>query len=204
MVLNVACRTVSGPLSIKGDHSDIMYTLNTGWIILFADTPQAVYDMNICALKIAEAVKLPVIVAFDGFFTSHQKRRCQVFAQDEDVREFLGSYDAEYSALDLEHPVTIGSYMNEPDLLNNKYQLHLAMEQAKQEIPKVFNEYAAISGRSIHEAEGYRNEDAEILLFVLGSSFHTAKAAADRMRERGVKAGVITSHLLRPFPKEAL
>ena len=74
MVLNVACRTVSGPLSIKGDHSDIMYTLNTGWIILFADSPQAVYDMNLCALRIAETVRLPVIVAFDGFFTSHQKK----------------------------------------------------------------------------------------------------------------------------------
>lgn len=71
MVMNVACRTVSGPLSIKGDHSDIMFTLNTGWVILFASSPQAVYDMNICALKIAEQVKLPVIVAFDGFFTSH-------------------------------------------------------------------------------------------------------------------------------------
>ncbi|NLM47440.1 MAG: pyruvate synthase, partial [Epulopiscium sp.] len=39
MVLNVACRTISGPLSIKGDHSDIMYALNTGWIILFAKDP---------------------------------------------------------------------------------------------------------------------------------------------------------------------
>ena len=85
MVMNVACRTVSGPLCIKGDHSDIMYCLNTGWIILFANTPQAVYDMNICALKIAEQVKLPVIVAFDGFFTSHQKRRCMVFEKDETV-----------------------------------------------------------------------------------------------------------------------
>ena len=58
MVLNVACRTVSGPLSIKGDHSDIMYTLNSGWLIFFANTPQAVYDMNICALKAAEQLIL--------------------------------------------------------------------------------------------------------------------------------------------------
>ena len=42
MVMNVACRTVSGPLCIKGDHSDIMYALNTGWLILFANTPQEV------------------------------------------------------------------------------------------------------------------------------------------------------------------
>ena len=61
MVLNIACRTVSGPLSIKGDHSDLMYTLNTGWIILFAHSPQQVYDCNLCALKLSEQLHLPVI-----------------------------------------------------------------------------------------------------------------------------------------------
>ena len=204
MVLNVACRTVSGPLSIKGDHSDIMYTLNTGWIILFADTPQAVYDMNLCALKIAEKVRLPVIVAFDGFFTSHQKKKCYVFEDDKTVGDFIGAYDAEYSVLDLEHPVSIGSYMNEPDTLNNKYQLHLAMEQARRVIPQVLEDYEALSGRKYPLAEGYRNEDAEVILFLLGSSYHTAKTAADRMREEGIRAGVVTLHALRPFPAKEL
>lgn len=204
MVMNVACRTVSGPLSIKGDHSDIMYTLNAGWIILFADSPQAVYDMNICALKIAEQVRLPAIVAFDGFFTSHQKRNCQVFAEDADVQAFLGACHAPVSALDLEHPVTIGSYMNEPDLLNNKYQLHLAMEQARREIPHVFSAYAALSGREYSVVESYRAEDAEALLVLLGSSYHTAKDAVDRLRAQGQRAGAITLHALRPFPAQAL
>ena len=92
MVLNVACRTVSGPLCIKGDHSDIMYALNAGWIILFAQDPQQVYDFNLCALRVAEAVNLPVIVAYDGFFTSHQKHRCAVMARDEDARAFVGPH----------------------------------------------------------------------------------------------------------------
>lgn len=204
MVMNVACRCVSGPLSIKGDHSDIMYALNTGWIILFADTPQAVYDMNLCALKLAEAVKLPVIVAFDGFFTSHQKRKCAVFAEDADVRTFLGDYQAAYSALDFARPVSIGSYMNEPDLMNNKYQLHLAMEAAYQRLPEIFAQYAQLSERNYGLAEGYKTEDAEVVMFLLGSSFHTAKAAVDRLRKQGKKVGVFTAHLLRPFPAEEL
>lgn len=204
MVMNVACRTVSGPLSIKGDHSDIMYTLNTGWLILFANTPQAVYDMNLCALKIAERVKLPVIVAFDGFFTSHQKRKCHVFNKDEDVRAFIGTYEAGYSALDLEHPVSIGSYMNEPDILNNKYQLHLAMEKARKIIPTVFGEFEQMSGRTYHMAEGYRTEDADVLLFLLGSSYHTAKVVVDKLRNEGKKAGVFTTNVLRPYPGDEL
>ena len=90
MVMNVVCRTISGPLSIKGDHSDIMFLLNAGWPILFAHSAQEVYDFNIIALKLAEAVRLPVAVAYDGFFTSHQKRRCMRFEQYCAVKDFLG------------------------------------------------------------------------------------------------------------------
>lgn len=204
MVMNVACRTVSGPLCIKGDHSDIMYTLNTGWIILFATTPQEVYDFNLCALKLAEKIKLPVIVGFDGFFTSHQKRNCKVFADDKTVQDFVGKYEAKYSALDLEHPVSIGSYMNEPDILNNKYQLHLAMEEALQSLPEIFQEYENISGRKYGLVQQYQTKDAEVLLFLLGSSYHTAKVAVDKLRKEGKKVGVFTTSLLRPYPAEAL
>lgn len=204
MVLNVACRTVSGPLSIKGDHSDIMYTLNSGWLIFFANTPQAVYDMNICALKAAEQLRLPAIVAFDGFFTSHQKRKCSVFSNDEDVRDFLGKYEPKYSALDVEHPVSIGSYMNEPDIVNNKYQLHLAMERALKDIPQIFSDYEILSGRRYDMAESYMTDDAEVVLFLLGSSYHTAKEAVDKLRSEGKKVGVFTANVLRPFPKDML
>lgn len=204
MVLNVACRTVSGPLDIKGDHSDIMYTLNTGWIILFADSPQAVYDFNICGLKIAEAVHLPVIVAFDGFFTSHQKRRCEVFEQDKDVQGFVGTYTAPFTALDPEQPVTIGAYMNEPDLANNKYQLHLAMEEARTKTQEIFDEYEMLTGRHYSAVASYRTEDSDTVLMLLGSAYSTAKEAVDELRAEGKKCGVITLHQLRPFPAEEI
>ena len=204
MVMNVACRTVSGPLSIKGDHSDIMYTLNAGWLILFANTPQEVYDFNICALKWAEKVKLPVIVAFDGFFSSHQKRNSLVFADDNVVKDFVGKYEAKHSVLDMEHPVSIGSYMNEPDIINNKYQLHIAMEEALQELPEIFKEYEGLSGRAYDVVEGYCCEDAEVLLFILGSAYHTAKVVVDKLRAEGKKVGVFTTKLLRPYPAKQL
>ena len=223
MVMNVACRTVSGPLCIKGDHSDIMYMLNTGWIILFADEPQKVYDFNILGLKLAEAVSLPVVVAFDGFFTSHQKRKCFVFSDDKTVQDFIGpklssdslqtsafakedrtGENCFYSLLDLAHPVSIGSYMNEPDIINNHFQLHLAMQEAEKKLPELFAEYQKLSGRALSCCEGYRHEDAEVLLFVLGSSYHTAMEAVDILREEGIRAGVFTLYALRPFPAEAV
>lgn len=101
-----------------------------------------VYDFNLIALKLAEKVNLPVVVAFDGFFTSHQKQKCMVFSEDETVQHFIGKKlscdnpeisafagndstgeNRFYSVLDLNHPVSVGSYMNEPDIINNKYQL---------------------------------------------------------------------------------
>jgi pyruvate ferredoxin oxidoreductase alpha subunit len=204
MVLNLACRTVSGPLSIKGDHSDLMFALNAGWIILFAASPQEVYDSNICALKIAERLRLPVIVAFDGFFTSHQKRNCYVFANDKDVQRFIGECRDTVGLLDPAHPVTLGSYMNEPDLINNKYQLHLAMEEARHVIPDVFREYGQLSGREPKSVRSYRADDAEVLLFVLGSAYLTAKAAVDTLRREGKRVGVFTLGVLRPFPAEQI
>ncbi|MBP3421111.1 MAG: pyruvate synthase [Lachnospiraceae bacterium] len=204
MVMNVACRTVSGPLSIKGDHSDIMYMLNAGWPILFAHTPQQVYDFNIIALRLAESVRLPVVVAYDGFFTSHQKRRCYRFESDEPIRNFIGGKRDPYPFFDLEHPITVGAYMNEPDLINNRYQLHLAMQKAGAEIPKLFAEYGTLSGREYRVYDGYQWEDADAILVLLGASYETAIEAINRLRSKGEKVGVLTLHTLRPFPEKEI
>lgn len=204
MVMNVVCRTISGPLSIKGDHSDIMFMLNAGWPILFAHSVQEVYDFNLIALKLAEEVRLPVVVAYDGFFTSHQKRRCMRFEEEQAVKEFVGPKSEMYPFLDLEHPITVGSYMNEPDLINNRYQLHLAMERANRCLPELFKEYGELSGRVYEKVEGYQNEDADTILLLLGSSYDTSLEAIDQLREKGKKVGAVTLHALRPFPAKEI
>ena len=120
MVLDIACRSVSGPLDIKGDHSDIMMALNTGWIILMAKDPQMVYDMNMVAVKLGEHpdVRLPVMVAYDGFFTSHQKRRVHYFEDPQVIRDWLGDKVQENHALDPNNPVTIRNYNGEHAIID--------------------------------------------------------------------------------------
>lgn len=204
MVMNVVCRTVSGPLSIKGDHSDLMYILNAGWPILFAHAAQQVYDFNIIALKLAEAVRLPVVVAYDGFFTSHQKGRCYRFEDEKSVRDYIGEKVEEYPFLDLEHPITVGSYMNEPDLINNRYQLHLAMEKTGELLPELFASFKELSGREYGMVEGVGYEDAESILVLLGSSYDTSVEAVWELKKEGKKVGVVTLHTLRPFPQKEL
>jgi pyruvate ferredoxin oxidoreductase alpha subunit len=203
MVLNLVTRAVSGPLDIRGDHSDLYYGLNTGWIILTASTPQAVYDMNIIALKLAEheEVRLPVIVAFDGFFTSHQKRKVQYFADAQVVRNFVGETpDCYPNVSDPKHPVTIGAHMNGDDLLNNHYQLSEALERAGEVYQEIAKEYAELSEREYPVLDLYRMEDAEVALFLLNSAAESAKDAVDRLRAYGIKAGIVRPNIIRPFP----
>lgn len=200
MVMNVACRTVSGPLSIKGDHSDIMFMLNTGWIILFAHSVQQVYDFNIIATKLGESVSLPVVVAYDGFFTSHQKKRSYSFKSDENVKNFVGKKKEKHDLLDLENPITIGSYMNEPDLINNRFQLYEAVTLAGKRLDEIFKSYENLSQRHYEMVEEYKVKDAEIVMILLGSAFDTVTVAVDKLRKDGIKAGVITLNVIRPFP----
>lgn len=204
MVMNVVCRTVSGPLSIKGDHSDLMYILNAGWPILFATTAQQVYDFNIIALKLAEKVRLPVVVAYDGFFTSHQKGRCYRFENDKIVRDYIGKKEEKYPFLDLEQPITVGSYMNEPDLINNRYQLHLAMEEAGKLLPELFASFKDLSGREYGVVEGVGCEKAKSILVLLGSSYDTSTEAVEELNKVEKKVGIVTVHMLRPFPGKEL
>ena len=204
MVLNVAARTVSGPLDIRGDHSDIYFALNTGWIILCARDPQAVYDLNFAAVKIGEHpdVRLPVIVCYDGFVTSHQKRRLQLFDDRDAIRAFLGKRPQFPTPFDMAHPKTFGPYMNDPDLINNKVQLSQAMAAAESVIPEVFANLELLTGRRYAVLDSYGMDDAETAVVLMNSAAETAKDVADQHRAAGRAVGVLSPNVLRPFPSE--
>ena len=206
MVLDVVCRTVSGPLNIRGDHSDIMMALNIGWVIILAKDPQAVYDMNIIALKIAEhdEIRLPVIVAYDGFFTSHQKRRIRYFSDKKVVQDFIGEFKIQNCSVDVDNPITIGPYMNDPDLINNKKQQSMAMEASYKIIPQIYKEYAELSGRRYSMVESYMTDDAEAVLFILNSAADTARIVVDKLRIKGKKVGLVYPTVIRPFPAKEI
>ena len=80
----------------------------------------------------------------------------------------------------------------------------MAMEDARKVIPEVFSEFSKLSEREYQFTESYKTDDAEVILFLLGSSYHTAKMAVDILREQGKSVGVFTSNVLRPFPAKQL
>ncbi len=205
--MNLVCRSVSGPLNIHGDHSDLYYALNTGWPILMCRDPQAVYDMNIMAIKLAEDpdVRLPVIVASDGYFTSHQKRRVQTFAHKSDVHAFIGEQPKQFPhVLDRNNPITVGPYMNEPDYINNCYQQSEAMYRAGEVFDRIRKEYRILTGRDYPILDLYRMEDAEVAVFLMNSSSEIIKDVVDQLRAQGIKAGSIAPNMIRPFPQKQI
>jgi pyruvate ferredoxin oxidoreductase alpha subunit len=177
-----------------------------GWLIFCAKDPQATYDLIAIATKVGEHmdVRLPSIVANDGFFTSHQKRRVLRFKENTVLQDFIGPYKYVHSSVDPANPVTFGPYMNDPDQINNKKQLSLAMQASNKVIDDVFAEWEKMSGRKYSKLETYRMEDAEAAILVLNSAADTAMIAVDRLREQGKKVGVIYPVVLRPFPSEEL
>ncbi len=208
MVMNLVCRSVSGPLDIHGDHSDLYYALNLGWPILMCRDPQAVYDMNIMAIKLAEHkdVRLPVLVASDGYFTSHQKRRVATFSKREDVHAFVGAQPpAGYAdVLDRNNPITVGPYMNEPDYINNCYQQSEAMYRAETVFEEISKEYFELTGREYPLLDLYRMDDADVAVFIMNSSSEIIKDVVDHLRDNGIKAGSIAPNMIRPFPQRQI
>ncbi len=207
MVMNLVNRTVSAPLNIHCDHSDLYMTLNIGWIIVNASNPQAVYDQNIIALKVAEHkdVMLPSIVSFDGYITSHQKHNVEVFNDVNAVRDFVGEkrFD-ENKYLNLENPVTVGAHMTQDHFINNRVQMNDALNNALSVYEDVANEYAELTGRKYELIEKYKTEDADTILFCVNSAAEIAKEAIDKLRSEGKKVGLIKPNIIRPFPAEAI
>lgn len=150
-------------------------------------------------------MRLPVIVASDGYFTSHQKRRVQTFAHKADVHAFIGEQPQNFPhVLDRNNPITVGPYMNEPDYINNCYQQSEAMYRAGEVFDRIRQEYKVLTGRDYPILDLYRMEDAEVAVFLMNSSSEIIKDVVDQLREKGIKAGSIAPNMIRPFPAKQI
>jgi len=199
VVMNIATRDVNAPLNIKNGHSDLAAVLGFGWLIFLAPTVQAAYDMNIIAIKAAEAVNLPAFVAYDGFHTSHGVRRINVFKDLADVRAFIGPKPNMATLLDVKNPHTFGPYMND-DLINTKVQMDAKMQRAYEILPSIFKQFEQFTGRHYEFVESYGAKDAQATLVALNSAGEAAKVAVDDLVAEGKKVRVAVPYVLRPFP----
>jgi len=212
IVMAIVNRALPGPINIHNDHSDSMGARDCGWIQVYCENSQEVYDACIEAWRMGEHpdVQLPVMVCLDGFTLSHTMENVLTLP-DEEVEGFVGERgymairghmgDAEFR-LDPETPLTMGPCDLQDFYFEHKLQQVEAMKQALDAIPEVDAEYAKVSGRRYGLIHPYRMEDAEVALVGLGSTMGTVRHVVDGLREEGVKAGLVKIRVFRPFPEE--
>lgn len=205
VVLAVSCRALTGPININHDYSDSMAERDSGFIQLYAENNQEVYDNYLMAHRIAEhpSVRLPLMVCEDGFITSHAIENIEL-EEDGAVKKFVGTYQPEHYLLKEENPLAVGPYGVSAYYMEARVAQATAMMNAKKVILEVAKDFEDTFGRHYGFFEAYRMEDAECAIVIMGSSAGTAKAAADELREEGIKAGVIKIRVFRPFPGEEL
>ena len=205
IVMALVNRAVSGPLNIHNDHSDAMGVRDAGWIMLFSENNQEAYDNMLMAHRIAEHkdVLLPLMVCQDGFITSHSIENIQL-ENDEDVKKFVGQYKPEHYLLNRDEPIAVGPLDLQAYLFEHKAQQAEAMKKAKEVIKEVSEEFAEWTGRKYEFFEKYKLDDAEIAIVCMNSTAGTTKAVVDRLREQGIKAGLLKIRMYRPFPAEEI
>lgn len=199
IVLTCVNRAVSAPINIHNDHSDSMGARDCGFIQLYCETNQEAYDNIIMAVKIAERCKLPVMVCFDGFITSHSVENIELL-EDDIVKKFVGEYTPDNYLLNPNEYVSMGPLDLQNFFFEHRKQLADAMTEAKQVIMEVTEEFEKISNRHYDLFESYKLEDAEIAITVLNSTAGTAKNVIDKLRAEGVKVGLLKPRVFRPLP----
>lgn len=206
IVLNLVNRALASPLNVRGDHSDMYLARDTGWIMIDAFNPQEAYDLNLCAFRIGEHndIRLPVIVNQDGFITSHSAQNVRPLS-DEVAYKFVGDYVPVDEMLDFSRPVTYGAQTEEDWHFEHKARQHKALMDSRPVIENIFSEFEKLTGRRYNRVESYMIEDAEVIIVALGSTVESARVAAKYLRENeGIKAGVVSPRVIRPFPFDAI
>jgi len=204
IVMSVANRALSAPLSIWNDHSDIMAARDCGWVQIFTENGQEVFDQSICAFKIAEdpRVLIPTIVNLDGFTLSHVVEPLLVCSQ-EMVDQFLPPYKPTYR-LHPDQPVTMGAFGMPEVYSEAKKAQDIALRGSYPVILEVWEEWGKLTGRNYHPMETYRMEGAKVALLTMGSFGEVAMEAVDRLRGKGIAVGLLKLRLWRPFPFDVI
>jgi pyruvate ferredoxin oxidoreductase alpha subunit len=204
-------RGVGAPWTIFNDQQDSLAQRDTGWIQLYCSNNQEIIDTVIQAYRIAESVYCPVMVCYDGFVLSHTMMPVDI-PDAAAVKAFLPPYRP-HTILSPDNPMNLNPVLFpgqrrdcegvlRDGYMEMRYKLQAALEKAPETIRAVNTAFAEAFGRD-HGGMlwEYRMDDADLILAGMGSIASEATVAADRLREEGIKAGVVGIRSYRPFPK---
>jgi len=205
VILTVVNRALSGNINIHCDHSDTMGARDAGWVQLYAENVQESYDNLIQAVAIGERmdVRLPVMSCLDGFLVSHSYEMLEI-EDDAAVREWIGPYKPDKPLLDVANPYTMGPLDLYDFYMEHKRSQWDAYPPAKQAVIEEGKRFGETFGREYGLMENVGLDDADIAVVAMSSAAGTAKDVVAKLRDEGVKAGLLKLRCFRPFPSEEI
>ena len=205
IVMMNADRSTALPWNIYGDQRDSLSQLDSGWIQVYAENAQEALDLALMSWRIAEdgRVSTPVMVNLDGFVLTHTYETVEIPEQTQ-ADSFLPRYVTE-NRVDFDNPKNLAFSAGPDTNYIFKYKAHQGMLAAKAVVTETESAFADIFGRQYSGLlENYRTEDADYILVTLGSIAGLCRETADRLREQGIRAGVVRIRYMRPFPNEEI
>ncbi|MEK9629462.1 MAG: pyruvate synthase [Nitrospinota bacterium] len=204
MVLVNVSRALATPITLEPDHNDVMSTRDCGLIQLHAETCQEIFDFILMGYRIAEnpQVCLPVLVNMDGFYLSFT-REPVLIPDKEKIQEFLPKFEPTQPVFQGSQPMARASAVFGGATYSFfKLQQNLAARHAENVFTETAKDFSEFFHRNYEPAEKFYMDDAEFV-FVMSNSFATkGKAAVLKLRNQGIKAGLLKIRLFRPFPSE--
>jgi len=205
VLVNVS-RGVATPITLEPDHTDVMAARDSGFLQIHCASAQEVLDSVVLAHGWGEdpRVRLPVLVNLDGFHLSFTREPVELPAA-EAVDAFLPPFDPGAVRFRASRPVSQAvAVLGSGPYSYFRYESHLAAEGALAVYDEVAARFAERCGRAWPALETHRAEDAEVLFFLVGSLAARARDAVDRLRESGLRVGLVRPRLLRPYPAAAI
>jgi pyruvate/2-oxoacid:ferredoxin oxidoreductase alpha subunit len=195
-------RTPASPWGFWPDQIDSLSQRDTGWVQLYSESPQESLDTVIQAFRIAEASDLPVMINHDAFYVSHALEPVSVPAS-EVVQGFLPRPDRPMK-LDPGLGQSLGAPIGQSAWNATRRDMAAAMARVVDLTEEAGQTWGRLTGRAASVFEGYRTEAAEIVFVTMGSMAGTTREAVDRLRDAGIRAGLLKLRLFRPFPAARL
>lgn len=196
-------RAVSAPWCLYVDHQDSISQRDTGWLQFYCTSHQEIYDTVFLAYKVAEKVRIPAMINYDGFLLSHSMLPFETLEQ-ETADQFLPPYRPDWKL----HPQWGGTFGNVAAAAEySAYRNTLAEDTLKagEVIEEEARNFQKLTGRwhgGLIDVQG--PEDADVFLMSMGSMSAEMGLAAEALQARGIKAANLKIRVYRPFPCEAL
>ncbi len=214
LVMCVVNRGVGAPWTVWNDHQDSISQRDAGWIQLYVNDHQEIVDTVIKAFRLAETVSIPVMVCYDGYYLSHTYMPYNVPDADK-VDTFLPAYHYRH-ALDTAMPESLNTVtmaesrtdrdgVTQPGYMDIRHNLHQEMRKSIPVFEDIDREYRKLFGRGGNPiVSKYKCEDADYVVLLMGSLSNRFRDIVDDLRGEGMKIGVLSLHLYRPFPDKLI